>query len=231
MKITNNMKDAVVAISQGKEPLVGFETMLKCVEAGLLSYEDSEYFLTPKGSKLASERKGQVEKQKTKRNRGARARHAAMTGLGLKRTRSGAYESVEEGLWDGPDDSAQIIAAIQPHLKIGDRQIRFRAMKPGVWIDYINLPKGVGGAGGGAEAENNRFALNVEPKGDKYKVDTKVSAIGRQYKLRGRTAPLDKLGQYIAKHLNKLAKEVEPKFTHTKRESLRTAIGALRSLI
>lgn len=297
-KITNTMMEVLVAISDGKEPDSNFqfETLMKLVEAGLLGYENHQYFLTPAGSKVASEHKGKIAQQKDKKNRASRARHATMTGLGLTRTRSGAYEGTEvtpemlavmravatgkpyskllvpglvttmrraglidsdsegnviltgkahgilrkmredvqqEGLWDGPDDSAQVIAAVNKHLDIGNKKILYRPMKPGLWIDFINLPKDLPSAGGGAEAENNRFAVNIRPKGDKYQVEQGVSALGRKWNLRGKTAPLDKIGAYVAKQLNKIAKEVPSKFTHTKMEhrSLRTSIGALRSLM
>lgn len=235
-KITNSMREALVSISQDKEPSSGFETLMRCVEAGLLNYDDRRYSLTPEGSKVASEFKKAMELQRAKRNRSSKARHATLTSLGMKRTRSGAYEGVsmkniKEGLSDGPDDSAQIIAAVNKHLSIGDRQIYYKPMLPGLWINYYNLPKGSGKAGGGAEAENNRVALLIRPKGDKYSVEYKISAIGREWGLRAKTAPLDKLGQYIANHLNKIAKEVPPKWTHARQEAVMNIEDRMHKLL
>ena len=289
MKITNLMKDAVIAISKGEAPLCGTETLIKCIQAGLLDYENHEYFLTPKGSKLASERKGALERQKARRKRSARARHQALTGLGLTRTRSGTYESIEEGTkpkvgdkvkYFGVDGEIALIekpkgpqyhiklskpvrgektvkvgegafktmsgesieegaggieSCVRKHLDVGNRQVIFRPQAlggGGVNITYINLPEGVGGAGGGAEAMNNRFLLTVDPAGPgKVKVETLVNSFDRKWRMRARTGTEEKVGKAIAMHLNKIAKEVPPKFTHTRQESLRPTIGALRDLV
>lgn len=127
-------------------------------------------------------------------------------------------EAIGEGLGSGPDDSAEIIAAIKPRLAIGDRQVKLQPFSPGLYITFINLPAGP--VRDPAEAENNRLSLIVRPAaGGKYSVETSVCAIGRQWILRKKTAPLDRLGAYIAGHLSKVAAEVPPKFTHSVREA------------
>jgi len=118
-------------------------------------------------------------------------------------------------------------------LEIGDRQAHVRAgvsWGPGkegdVYINFINLPRGIGGAGGGAEAENNRASFWIRgfgredapsPSG-KLKIEMANSALPRTYKLRAKTAAPGVIAKYIADFLVKIAREVPPKFTHTGQE-------------
>lgn len=115
-------------------------------------------------------------------------------------------------------------------LEIGDRQVRIR--KGGhdtVFVNFINLPQGVGGAGGGAEAENNRVMFMVSgfgresevapPPTGKVKVEMRVSALPRSYNLRAKTGTPSAIARYLADHLKRVASEVPPHFTHTAREN------------
>jgi len=127
----------------------------------------------------------------------------------------------QAGMGSGP--FAQDLLSL---LDIGDRQVRIR--KGGhdtVFLNFINLPHGVGGAGGGAEAENNRMMFVVSgfghesetapPPTGKVKVELSVSALPRSYNLRAKTGTPSAIARYLADHLNRIAREVPPHFTHT----------------
>lgn len=114
-------------------------------------------------------------------------------------------------------------------LDIGDRQagVDVGGIAPGhIIVQYINLPKGIGGAGGGAEAMNNRLLLTVDgfhrsdidaPAPGKVSVKMLSSSLPRDMKLRGKTAAPAVIAKYIADFLAKVAREVPPNYTHTKR--------------
>jgi hypothetical protein len=125
----------------------------------------------------------------------------------------------------------EFIDAVRSQLNIGDRQIAMRVSKSlgltkndDVYVNYINLPSGVGRAGGGAEAENNRMSFwvwgfgvnNAPPSNGKVKLELSNSALPREYKLRGKTAAPVVIAKTLADFLNKVAAEVPPHFTHTR---------------
>lgn len=136
--------------------------------------------------------------------------------------------------------SAEFMEYLQDLLEIGDRQVRmdnrgYSHHDTSVFVHYYNLPHGVGGAGGGAEGENNRLMLVVRGFGrapddatDKVKVETSVSALKnphappgsgwreQRWTLRAKTGKPEAIAEYIAKFLNKTADEVPPNFTHTR---------------
>lgn len=124
----------------------------------------------------------------------------------------------------------QFIKSVKSLLDIGDRQVVFDP-HPGsaqLFINYINLPAGIGSAGGRAEAENNRIMVTVlfPSKGDHYEkpvaegtLRVKQSVCHPRHeacKFRGKTATPEKLAAYVASYLNNVAREVLPNFTHTK---------------
>lgn len=124
-------------------------------------------------------------------------------------------------------DEQRFIDAFRTHLQIGDRQVHARDTgHQQAFVNYINLPEGVGDAGGGAEAENNRMHFEIySGKGNYYqktippgkvKIEMHVSALPRTYKLRAKTGTPEAIGKYLADFLNMIAREVPPKFTHTR---------------
>lgn len=138
---------------------------------------------------------------------------------------------------DSPTD--EFIERLKSELHIGDRQVRFSvggklggaSDSPTLFINYINLPADVGSAGGGAEAENNRMMFSVSwgprrqgpyasdkpiPEGQ-VRIEQSVSALPREYRLRAKTGRVVNIAIYLANFLNKVASEVPPKFTHTRR--------------
>lgn len=134
----------------------------------------------------------------------------------------------------GSDD---FIEAVKSQLKIKDRQIRFNNKSTlggvrydTVIINYINLPTGVGSAGGGAEAENNRMMFFIEgfgketphtpPPRGKIRIRQEINMVtDRSRNLRTKTGTPEQIAKYLVDYLNKTAAEVEPRFTHTKVES------------
>jgi hypothetical protein len=131
--------------------------------------------------------------------------------------------------------SEEFIKMVESHLNLQGRQIFFdnvnkfappKSRYTTVYVTFINLPKGVGGAGGGAEAENNKVVLTIEgfggetphnpPPTGKVKIEHRTSALPREYRLRGKTGTPAQVAKYLADFLNKVVKEVEPKYTHTK---------------
>lgn len=128
--------------------------------------------------------------------------------------------------------SEEFIKMVESHLNLDGRQVTFDNVSrlggsryDTVFVNFINLPKGVGGAGGRAEAENNRMLFSIEgfgketphspPPTGKVKIELRVSALPREYKLRGKTGTPAQVAKYLADFLNKVVKEVEPKFTHS----------------
>lgn len=128
--------------------------------------------------------------------------------------------------------SEEFIKAAESQLDIKGRQVSFDNVSrlagtryDTVFVHFYNLPKGVGRAGGGAEAENNRMMFKVEgfgketphspPPTGKVKIEMMVSALPREYRLRGKTGTPAQVAKYLADFLNKVVKEVEPRFTHS----------------
>lgn len=110
-------------------------------------------------------------------------------------------------------------------IRISNRHAPNRRRTDAVHINFVNLPPSVVGGGGGAEAENNRMSFWVEgfdredehapPPTGKVKVEMATSALPRDYKLRAKTGTPERIAQYLADFLNKVAREVPPKFTHS----------------
>jgi hypothetical protein len=109
-------------------------------------------------------------------------------------------------------------AEVKKHLDIKGRQIRFSSSSLGkkgdyLYINYINLPEG---KGGGAESENNRFAVSIEGlTTNKVRAELSVS-VNREFKLRAKSGPPAAIAKYVAEYFNKIAKNLEPNFTHTR---------------
>lgn len=119
--------------------------------------------------------------------------------------------------------------SVSEHVKFDVRKLRWSFSDRQIFLNFINLPPGVGGEGGGAEAQNNRmmfvvrmpqgrgaYAEDVAVPAGSVRVELKVSALPREYRLRTKTAPIEKAGVYVADFLNTVVAEVPAKFTHTK---------------
>lgn len=144
-------------------------------------------------------------------------------------------EEAAPGLRRNPSEvptPAEFEEMVRRHLEISDRQIRFREASGGgtLFVDFINLPTGVGGAGGGAEAQNNRLSFLVAwPRGQgayasdkpvapgKLRIEMGSSALPREFNMRAKAAAPEAIARYLADFLNKVVREVPPKFTHTRR--------------
>jgi hypothetical protein len=143
----------------------------------------------------------------------------------------------------GAEDFALLL---QSYLLPLDRQFGIRSKHTlggasryheSVYVNFVNLPKGSGHGGGGAEAENNRMSFWVHgfhgadphapPPRGVVKVEMSNSALPRAYKLRAKTGSPAVVAKYLATFLNKVVQEVEPKFTHSHRETV-TADDILR---
>jgi hypothetical protein len=119
---------------------------------------------------------------------------------------------------------ADFAETLKKYLSVGDRIVRIKEYAPGsgdrlgsVYVNYVNLPQGVGSAGGGAEAENNRTSFWIRWNEDgKVKIEMSNSVLPRSSRLRAKTGTPDQVAKYLADFLNKVAKEVEPNFTHSK---------------
>lgn len=131
--------------------------------------------------------------------------------------------------------SEEFIKAVEAHLNLQGRQISFDNVNKfaptnhryeTVYVTFINLPTGVGGAGGGAEAMNNRMSFSIDgfggetpnspPPMGKVKLEQRTSFLPRANNLRGKTGTPAQVAKYLADYLNKIVKEVEPKLTHTR---------------
>lgn len=137
--------------------------------------------------------------------------------------------------------SADFAAALASLLDVGDRQVRienesrlggkydpeqgrYMPYVGSVYVNFINLPTGIGGAGGGAEAENNRMSfwvrgfdrLDPHKTATKVKVEMQTSAFPRSFNMRAKTGTPVQVAKYLAAYINKIAREVPPNFTHTR---------------
>lgn len=109
---------------------------------------------------------------------------------------------------------------LKPLLSLGDRVVNIQAHSDTgqVFINFFNLPEKICEArlGGGAEMGNNREMLEVQKVGDRLKVRQMIRLSRSEYQLRGKTASPEKIAEYIAVHLNRIAAEVKPNYTHSK---------------
>ena len=168
-------------------------------------------------------------------------------GGGVKRNASKPFVAWKEDVLGGSDtaggramsrngsgSATDFIEQMKSQAQVGDRQIwaRHRGSLGGakhggsVTVNYINLPTGIGGAGGGAEAENNRMLFIVDGFGygpddpsptGKVKIEMSMSTLPREYKLRAKTGTPAAIATYLADFLSRVAADVPPHFTHTQR--------------
>jgi len=129
--------------------------------------------------------------------------------------------------------SAEWIELVKSKLNVGDRKVifdnynQYNKTYSTVFINYINLPENL--AGGGAESENNRLMLQVSgfgkeehaaPPSGKVKVELSISAVqdaaNGRLRLRGKSGTPEQAAKYVADFLNMVAKEIPPRYTHTK---------------
>lgn len=119
------------------------------------------------------------------------------------------------------------IAELSRHVKMNGRKLSFCSGFMGrfdsAFVQVINLPEQVVAlnAGNGAEAENNRVEFSVDGFGSdrmagKVKVTVLVNVIQKKMPFRAKTGTPEVIAQYLAKYINQVVTEVEPKFTHTK---------------
>jgi hypothetical protein len=146
------------------------------------------------------------------------------SGVHKLRTRYGRAESKE------PMNAEGFAAALRSHLRLDGRHcsIRVTPMRlvdkqpDDVLVRFVNLPEGVGGAGGGAEAENNRatfwvrgFGFAGAPSG-KARVETSTSVFSHKgHKMRSKSGPPAVIAKYLADHINGIVAAVPPHFTHS----------------
>lgn len=92
-KLTRGMRETLVAIALDKKSQWGWETDAMLASAGLITIErDGEKKLTAAGRDVAKELVAKFEAARKKTNAKSRAKNAAMSSFGLKRTRSGSWE-------------------------------------------------------------------------------------------------------------------------------------------
>jgi hypothetical protein len=155
--------------------------------------------------------------------------------LRLRRSASRLRDRAPSRDLSSQPDAHAFVAALRSHLSVGDRQVRIKVYDASdiggagaVSVSYVNLPEGVGGAGGGAEAMNNRaiywikgFAGYRRGHYDKpigagsVRLEEGVTSFTLGYRLRGKTGKPDAVARYLGAHLNRVAREVPPRFTHT----------------
>ena len=107
--------------------------------------------------------------------------------------------------------------------EIGDRQLsavpdnKF-GTNYSVLVTFVNLPRGAGSAGGGAEHFNNRILFQVSgwskdpavaPSGGKVKVET-LSSFSRDLRLRAKTAPPAVIAKYLSDFIADVARKTKP---------------------
>lgn len=153
---------------------------------------------------------------------------------------------------DAPMTAHDFVEALRGHLQVGDRQVHI-TVQPGygfkrdesVYVNFINLPEGIGGAAGGAEAENNRASFWVrgwpgvgEPS-SKVRVENPNSALygagapsrETRVSMRAKSGSPAAVARYLADFLNRVARDVPPRFTHTTMEESGTLTPKERSVL
>jgi hypothetical protein len=125
-----------------------------------------------------------------------------------------------------PMTAHEFVSALEGRLDLQGRRAKARvetSWGPGkeesVYVNFVNLPEGLGGA----EAENNRasywvrgFGPASSPQSSKVKVEESTTVF-RNHHMRAKTGTPEAVLRTLADHLNKLAREVPPNFTHTRR--------------
>ncbi len=136
------------------------------------------------------------------------------------------------------DSCNSFIAQLKAQLNLQGRQVWFNCTTGSrdtmtVFINLINLPEGMGSAGGGAERENNRILFSVDgfsanlddpqPPTEKVKMQVLILSVTDDHaertelrKFRGKTATPEKIAKYLADFINKVVEEISPRFTHSK---------------
>jgi hypothetical protein len=133
--------------------------------------------------------------------------------------------------------SANAFVDLLTSMKPADRHTSIRFQKSiggergggSVYVNFVNLPPDVGGAGGGAEAENNRASFWIEGfrydpsvPVDKVKVESSNNVFHRPWRgapgvpFRAKTGSPAVVAQYLADYLARVVATVPPNFTHTK---------------
>jgi hypothetical protein len=153
---------------------------------------------------------------------GDRARYEARKDA-VSEARSGLRE-------DAPMSAAAFVDALREHLQIGDRYISSRVESSWgprkdeeVYVNFVNLPIAVvqRREGGGAEAENNRASFWIRGFGtagapaSRVKIECSNSVFSPAHKLRAKTGSPAAVAKYLAEFLNRIARDVPPRFTHT----------------
>jgi hypothetical protein len=139
-----------------------------------------------------------------------------------------------------PMSATEFAADLERRLNVGDRQVRVKVdtswgprKEESVYVNFINLPAGIGAAGGGAEAENNRASFWVRgfgpasaPEAAKVKVEQSNSSLYKgagapsretRVTMRSKTGTPEQVAKSLADFLNGVVKDVAPRFTHTQR--------------
>lgn len=139
-----------------------------------------------------------------------------------------------------PMSATEFKAALEQRLRLEGRQARVQVetgwgpkKEESVYVNFINLPLGIGAAGGGAEAENNRASFWVRgfgpasaPEAAKVKVEQSNSSLYKgagapsretRVTMRSKTGTPEQVAKSLADFLNGVVKDVAPRFTHTQR--------------
>jgi len=125
---------------------------------------------------------------------------------------------------DYPEQDA-FIRELQGYFgpEVNERQVFYRMREGALHVTYVNLPRGSGSGGGGAESQNNRMSFDVDGFSSttyramyhgKLKIEQSTT-FDRSRKLRAKTGTPSVIARYLADYLNKFAAEVPPKFTHS----------------
>jgi len=132
--------------------------------------------------------------------------------------------------------SAQAFATLLSSLAPKERQTIVKIEEPWsgqsstiVRVYFINLPAGIGGAGGGAEEFNNRalFSVSGFPRDPslaaaKVKIEQSQSVFQRSHRtgvpsvpFRAKSGPPGVIARYLAEYMADVVVHVPPHFTHT----------------
>jgi hypothetical protein len=165
---------------------------------------------------------------------------------------SGARE-MREASPEGQAVDANAFIQLLTSMTPADRQtsVRFQKSFAGergggsVYVNFINLPQGTGGAGGGAEAENNRasfwihgFQYDPSVPVAKVKVDSNNNVFHRSWlgapavPFRAKSGSPTVVAKHLADYLARVVATVPPRFTHTAREPRREVFenGVVREM-
>ena len=119
-----------------------------------------------------------------------------------------------------PDVMDEFVESLRGHLVKAfdeDRVVKVNKRAYATFVHFYNYPAFFARGVSASEAENNHQMFSISPAKDgKVKLEHRVNMLSRDTYLPVKTGTPAAIGRYLAGHLNRIVRTVEPKYTHTK---------------